>query len=509
MSEEEITESPGSFLKHESYMFEQVEKGEYVFWDKKTNMKLESPPTQEYQAMTECPWKLASQLEDYGSEENLWREIKNFLVDHVFLADERLYDVLVAWVKATWIQEKWSAVPYLLIKGPMSSGKTRLLEVLEPISYRGIFSSNMTCSALFRSLQLYLPTLFLDEVEIYRKEEYSEVSHLLNAGYRRGQKAWRVENSDGIMRLRSYDVFGMKAMAGTEELVGTLQSRSIIIDMVKNIQRVNFRVNEKRARAIRNRLLLWRFRQLSTFSNIGDDCDENDDLDGVYQKLIVLNDGRLMELFFCLLKVSNEGAETILDYAKSMKDVRESEEQTTYQFQVLEAMLRCKEDVVDGKVLTKTIREKMNTGLDDKEKFSTRYVTSLLSNLGFKKTHMREGVGILWNEKMFQYRLKQYRIPDTPVESSRSSQPSRDGLLMVYSQDHPLLELSQSSPEAEIQVLVTPSIPDRLCGDCLFIGTGACEYPSGPDAVKPETVWAVSCRGFKSKEVREDSHEQV
>ena len=406
--EQEKIECPGSFLKHETYMFEQIAEGKFVFWDKKLNKKLEDIPLHDFVVMDDCPWKLAKNIEDYESEDKLWYEIKTFLLDHVFLPDERLYDVLTAWVKATWVPEKWSVIPYLLIKGPMSSGKTRLLETLEAISYRGIFSSNMTCSALFRSLELFRPTLFLDEVEIYRKEEYSEVSHLLNAGYRRGQKAWRVEHrQDGTMCIKGYDVFGMKAMAGTEELVGTLQSRSIIVDMVKNIQRVNFRVNEKRAEALRNRLLLWRFRQLSTFC---EDCEDSEDPDGTYLKLAILQDGRLMELFFCLLKVSNLGTENILDYAKSMKEVRESEEQTTYQYQTLDAMLKCKDDVIDGKILAKTVRDKMNVGLDEREKFSTKFVLRLLSDLGFKKTHLRDGNGVLWNEKMLTYRLKQYRI---------------------------------------------------------------------------------------------------
>jgi hypothetical protein len=477
MSEEENKiECPGSFLKNEDWMFEQGEDG-FIYWDKKTNKKLENPPAHDYVPMQDCPWKLAKDLEEYDQEERLSYEIKNFILDHVFLPDERLYDVLVAWVKATWIPEKWSVIPYLLIKGPMSSGKTRLLETLEAISYRGIFSSNMTCSALFRSLELYRPTLFLDEVEIYRKEEYSEVSHLLNAGYRRGQKAWRVEHrQDGTMTIKGYDVFGMKAMAGTEELVGTLQSRSIIIDMVKNIQRVNFRVNEKRAQAIRNRLLLWRFRQLST---LRDDCDDCDEADGVYTQLAVLNDGRLMELFFCLLKVSNAGVESILEYAKSMKETRESEEQTTYQYQTLEAMLKCKDDVVDGKILIKTIRNKMNLGLEEKEQFTTRYVTRLLSDLGFKKTHLRDGVGILWNEKMFGYRLRQYRM-DTPAQSSQSSQPSQI--------ENPLpLEVQPKEEKAIVSLVRLTTYFEDKCFKCGVYGKMDWQIN------KTDGTWALLC----------------
>lgn len=461
---EAAIETPGAFLKHETWMFEQGEKG-FIYWDKAANKSLEAVPAHNYVPMVDCPWKLAEQIEEYGDDEKLWHEIKTFLQDHVFLPDERLYDVLVAWIKSTWVPERWDVVPYLLIKGPMSSGKTRLLETLEAISYRGIFSSNMSCSALFRTLELYRPTLFLDEVEIYRKEEYSEVTHLLNAGYRRGQKAWRVEHrQDGTMCIKGYDVFGIKAMAGTEELVGTLQSRSIIVDMVKNIQRVNFRVNEKRAKAIRNRLLLWRFRRLSTS---GEDGEDSEDADGVYTPLVSLGDGRLMELFYCLLKVSNHGSENILDYAQSMKATRESEEQTTYQYQILEAMLECKDEVADGKILAKSITEKMNDGVErEKDRFSTKYVLRLLSDLGFKKCHMKQGNGILWNEKMLEYRVRQYRLVyDTPLAASSLSSPSSPhGNLMEQPSEEKIMVSPESSPASSLGAcwLCLKPIPNDL-----------------------------------------------
>ena len=426
-NDEEKIVTPGADL--DFFVFEQTEEG-LIFWDKKLRKRME--PDLTYEALSDCPWQLAKTLEPYVNENQLWEEIKTFLIHHVFLPDERLYDVLTAWVLASWIPEKWDVIPYLLIRAPMGCGKTRLLETLGAIAYRGIFSANMTSAALFRVLELHRPTIFLDETEIYNKEEYSDVTHLLNAGYRRGQRAWRVErDKDGLPYVKGYDVFGFKAMAGTQELARTLHSRSIVIDMVKNIQPVNFTVNEKIAQKLRNRLLQWRFDKLSTLC---EHCEDSEDSEGVYPPPILelsksCPDGRLLELFYCLLSVANEGTENIMSFAKTMYESRESEEQASLQYACLEAMLKCKEDVIDGKILAKTVKDKMNEGLEDKEKFSTRFVLKLLSNLGFQKAHLRKGNGIVWNEKMLVYRAKQYRIEGGYVlqESSLSSQSSPNG----------------------------------------------------------------------------------
>lgn len=398
-------------------MFEQTEDG-FAWWDKQRRALGE--PESRYLPLDECPWPLPKKPEPYGDQAILWNEVKTFLVHHVFLPDDRLYDVLTAWVLATWIPEKWDVVPYLLVKGPLGCGKTRLLETLGAIAYRGIFSANMTSAALFRVIELHRPTIFLDETEIYMKETYSDVAHLLNAGYRRGVRAWRVErDADGTLYVKGYNVLGFKALAGTRELANTLQSRSIVVDMVKNVQRVNFAVNRKIAQALRNRLLQWRFDELSSFR---EDMNESEDTETIPQTLFALSqkcpDGRLLELFHCLLAVANDGTENILSYAETTYEVRESEAQATVECQVLEALLKCSQDF-DGGVLTKTVTQQLNKELSEKDQFTTRYVGKVLRSLGFKPVHHNRGNGIRLDRRMIEYRARQYQL-DGVVPQGRS-----------------------------------------------------------------------------------------
>lgn len=418
--------SPGKEIG--DYIFEQASEGSYLVFSK-TEKKFISLPDHShfteihnYEVLPQLPWKSFGLPKEY-TEEQLWNEVCNFILDHVFLPDERLYDVLTAWVLATWIRERWTVVPYLLMKGPISSGKTRLLEVLCSIAFRGIMASNISGAALFRASQEWSPTLFLDETEIYNKEQRNDVVGLLNAGYRRGQYAIRVKIAEGgHTELELFDVFGFKALAGTQGLAQALESRAIIIDMVKNQKRVNFRVNEERAEALRSMLIMYRLNKLSEMLT-----DGNDDFDDLQGKLGELKDGRLMELFYCLGKVANKGLENILSYANYMANVRESEGQASLEAQVLEALLKSKGKVNEGKILVKDVSETLNELLPEKEKFTTRFVTKMLSNLGFKKTHLEKGVGVVWDERMIKYRALQYKfIADTPSppESSESSESS-------------------------------------------------------------------------------------
>lgn len=465
-NDEEIIDLSCGF-DDDDYVFEQAKNG-FIFWSKKEGKQVENPMEYaNYKSLPDCAWKLASKIEDYGDQEKLWGEVKNFITDHVFLPDERLYDVLTAWVIANWVPEKWNVIPYLTVKGPVNSGKTRLLETLEAISYRGIFSANMTSSALFRLCELCHPSIFLDETEIYTHEAYSDVLHLVNAGYRRGQKAWRVEHSkDGLMFVKGYDVFGFKAFSGTKELTAAVHSRSIVIDMVRNPRSVNFSINEKKALLLRNKLLKWRFEQLSNEShNSGDESDESDDSTEVYppmlEELAKLGDGRLMELFYSLLSISNAGTKSILDFAKTMFTNRQNEEQTTMEFQILEALLKCQDSVNNGRLLAKKVTETLNEGLETNERFTTNYVTRILSELGFKKVHLKKGVGVIWDKVMIEYRTKQYRIEeDTPLKSSKSSISS------------PLLSEVQPKEEKAIVSLVrlTTHFEDK-CFKCGFQGT--------------------------------------
>jgi len=169
------------------------------------------------------------------------------------------YDVLTAWVLASWIPENWQAVPYLFFFGPSGSGKTWALEVLKAICFRPFLAANMTMASLFRIIERCKLTLFLDETEAYLMEDKRGMLNLLNSGYRRGSPVARTGDAKQGYPVEFFDLFGFKAFAGTKELIPALRSRCLIFNMSKTArQDVRSEIDVKQAENLKQKLLYYR-----------------------------------------------------------------------------------------------------------------------------------------------------------------------------------------------------------------------------------------------------------
>jgi hypothetical protein len=376
-------------------------------------------PDGNYATIEKAPWCLVEKPLPFNNE--LWNEIKAFIYEHLFLPDENLYDVLTAWVFASWIPEVWTVIPYIFFYGPVASGKTRGLEVLHRLSYRAIMSSNISSAALFRACEAWKPSLILDETEIYNKQEKNEIIGLLNSGYRRGQFAIRVKTTERGEILECFDVFGFKALAGTEGLAKTLESRSIMIRMLKNRRKVKLHVNEEKANDLRAKLLSWRLRTLTS----GELCEV---CEGFMKRIgqLGFDSGRLEELFQCLLAVANDGRESILHYAEKMNEMRLFEEATSIEAEVIEIMLNSNLGLFNNVILTKDVTEKFNSDRVEREKVKSSYVGWTIRRLGFEARHTRHGNGWLFDRERLNY-LKQIYLsePSLAKKGSQGSQGSR------------------------------------------------------------------------------------
>jgi hypothetical protein len=142
---------------------------------------------------------------------------------------------VVLWMMLSYGYPAWPAVPYLYVGGPMASGKSRLFDVLARLAFRPLLSSNLTGSALFRTLHDRGGILLYDEAERLRQAtpDVQELLSMLLAGYRRGGQAIRLESVEDTFRPVAFDVYGPKAVACIQGLPPTLASRSIPIMMFR------------------------------------------------------------------------------------------------------------------------------------------------------------------------------------------------------------------------------------------------------------------------------------
>jgi len=427
-----IVFSAGGLDMNTGELFEQVEEGKYAYWEEgNIILKEQVLATNKNQfPLEKTPWQLAQVTLPYGNQEKLWSEIRQFIYDHLFLPDPALYDVLTGWIFASWVPEFWKTVPYIFFFGPVASGKTRGLEVLHALSYRAILSSNISSAALFRACQEWHPTIILDETEIYRKTEKIDIIGLLNSGYRKGQCAIRAKNSEQGVTLEVFDVFGFKALAGTEGLASTLESRSIMIRMIKNRRKVRMFVDEAWATDLRSKLLTWRMDKLGIkqLSTTKEELIENTNK-SVKRELcercerfladatpLNVESGRIQELFQCLIAVANSGREVIMNYAEKMERMRMFEEKASIEAELVEILLGQNLILEDNVVLTTELAETFNQKRSEREKWKSSSIGRIMRRLGFQKAHTRQGNGWLLDVERLHYLKEIYLGGGGPVE---------------------------------------------------------------------------------------------
>ena len=395
--------SPGFFK--DGFVFEQV-KGEKYAQGETTDLNEQYYMDDAYYVpLPRCPWLLAEKPLNFGSAAELWKESRQFIYDHLFLPSEELYDVLTAWVFTTWIVELWPVIPYVFFYGPVASGKTRGLEVLQRLCYRGILAGNISTAALFRSCEEWRPTLLLDETEIYNQDTRIEVVGLLNSGYRRGQYAIRAKQTNHGIELDVFDVFGFKALAGTKGLARTLESRSVMIRMLKARRPIRRLIDEDKATELRNKFLDWRLNTLA--------INEVSELSELFLERVPpleFADGRLIELFTPLLAVSNQGRENIINYAQKTFEIRQFEEMATVEAEIIEILTV--NDIFDEKniALTKDMTKLFNAERSEREKWKTNSVGWRLRGLGFINVHTGQGNGWIVDESRLRYLQQIYGV---------------------------------------------------------------------------------------------------
>lgn len=192
-------------------------------------------------------------------------DVERFLRRYVVFANEHQAAATTLHVAHSHAIEAADTTGYLHVRSAEKrSGKTRLLECLEMLVRMPIRSTTISPAALFRLLDSERRTLLLDEVDsiFSPKADREELRGLLNAGYRRGSLAYRIEIRGKEMVPRAFDAFGAKILAGIGNLPDTIADRSIPIELRRRrpdepVERFRFRDAHSEAEAIRRRLENW------------------------------------------------------------------------------------------------------------------------------------------------------------------------------------------------------------------------------------------------------------
>lgn len=169
------------------------------------------------------------------------------------------------WVLHTHAVDAAESTPYLSItSAEKRSGKSLLLDLLAVLVANPWRAVQPSEAVVYRKIDRDGPTLLLDEVDtIWSKAggpQYEGLRALLNAGHRRGVTVPRCEGPTS--KLREFETFCCKALAGIGELPDTVADRSIRIRLRRKAPheqaaRYRRRDHEDELQVIHDKAALW------------------------------------------------------------------------------------------------------------------------------------------------------------------------------------------------------------------------------------------------------------
>lgn len=396
------------------------------------------------------PFAKVQGVENYENIDTLYQNIYDFIRDYIDFTDDAFYHIFTAFVISSWRLEDFDSIPYLMFLGEFASGKTRCLEVLRELCYRAIKTSSVTSAAVVRLLERYRVTLLVDETDTLNNESKFELVAILNSGYKIDDYYIRAksETNDDNIDLEFWRTYGLKALAGTEDFVKTLNSRCIEIPMERARRKIRKKVDKEKALQLRSRLLDYRFKNVFV---------KLPDID------LPFENGRNHELFTPLVQVVPEKfRKFVIDYGLKLEAKRKVEDATSFEGDILRSVL---ELVKEGKtrIYSRDVFEKYVKIHEDDEPTLRNEANKTKNKIGRilnNKFHLEKTTdyGFVVNKNALYRHMLRYApeldskreeyfgknfVPEVPLDASEFTSKSE-------SEESPKSQKSQNSDTNEI-----------------------------------------------------------
>ncbi|MFJ4591331.1 DUF3631 domain-containing protein [Kitasatospora sp. NPDC088861] len=181
---------------------------------------------------------------------------------------EAAYTAVVLWDAHTHLLDTFESTPRIAFLSPEpGSGKTRALEIIDTLTPRSMFTTDVSPAALFRSVSDpdARPTVLFDEVDATfgpKAGGNEDLRGLINSGHRRSGVVHRCVGDGSTQTVQAFPVYAALAMGGLGDLPDTIMSRSIIIRMRRRapnekVEPFRERTTAPEGHALRKRLATW------------------------------------------------------------------------------------------------------------------------------------------------------------------------------------------------------------------------------------------------------------
>lgn len=206
----------------------------------------------------------------------LFQDLRSVYMRHVEYPEDVYYDLVPLFIMASYVYRLFKATGYIHFNGTAASGKSQNLRVLSAFALNPVWSSNLSSSALFRTVAGNPGVVAVDEAESFDSERGQELRQILLSGYADGAVVGRAEKGEGDrFVVVDYEVYSPKVLASINPLDPTLGSRCLIVPMAPAIRQIpDFSPDAPDWVTMRNRLYRWAMQEGQTIAAIRDSWDE-------------------------------------------------------------------------------------------------------------------------------------------------------------------------------------------------------------------------------------------
>jgi hypothetical protein len=199
---------------------------------------------------------------------DILQTVYDFLGRFVIYPSDNAHVAHTLWIGHTFFMDHWDSTPRIAFLSPEpGSGKSRALEVTEPLVNRPVHAVNTTPAYLFRKVSDPdgIPVILYDEIDTVfgpKAKDNEDVRGMLNAGHRQGAMAGRCVVKGANVMTEELPAYCAVALAGLNDLPDTIYTRSVIVRMRRRApnekaEPCRNRIHKPQGEAIRAKLQSW------------------------------------------------------------------------------------------------------------------------------------------------------------------------------------------------------------------------------------------------------------
>ena len=383
------------------------------------NGELFTPPPIE-----QIPWLLVQGgdvLRNYqdhspSSDSNLFDDLVSYHKDISKLPDDTFYDLLAAWVIATYLLEHVDYFPIVCLYAVPERGKSRTGKGMTYVAWRGIHVESLRDPYIVRVAAYFRAAIFFDVMDIIKKAEHVGSEDILLHRFEKGATVPRVFPDRGTFKdIVYYKIFGPTIIGTNEAINPILATRSITINMPEASKRFENDVRPDMALPLRARLLAFRAKHIN----------------GPLPEVSKPAHGRLGDILKVIRQiirlVKPEREEAFMALVERLETKRLDEKADSLEAEILKTIINLKDHVLNRMLAIKSIVEALNVGRSDRMKLSPQRIGRKLNELGFEKGRLGHGESaILYNESFIETLVSRYGLDLTSVTPDRSDRSDGD-----------------------------------------------------------------------------------